>query len=92
MGMGVAARLSAARGFCRAEDARRIEALLERLGLEHRVPSGLDVEALVRAVALDKKTERSTVAYVVCEGIGRCRAEPMDVREIAQVIVNGGTQ
>jgi len=83
IGMGVAARLSEARGLCPPADARRIEALLERLGLEHRVPPGLDRAAVEKAIALDKKVERSKVAYIVCEGIGRCRAETMTVADIA---------
>jgi 3-dehydroquinate synthetase len=84
--MGVAARLSERRGICAAADARRIEDLLERLGLCHEVPGGLDREALVRAIALDKKAERSKVAYIVCEAIGRCRAETLEVTEIADAI------
>jgi 3-dehydroquinate synthase len=86
VGMGVAARLSEARGFCAAGDTRRIEELIVRMGLEHEVPAGLDPAALVKAVALDKKAERTKVAYIVCEGIGRCRAETMDVTEIAAAI------
>jgi 3-dehydroquinate synthase len=86
IGMGVAARLSEKRGFCAPADARRIEALLERLGLEHEVPAGLDHDALVRAIALDKKAERTKVAYIVCEAIGRCRAETLEVTEIASAI------
>ncbi|HXC51033.1 MAG TPA: 3-dehydroquinate synthase [Candidatus Limnocylindrales bacterium] len=86
IGMGVAARLSEKRGLCAASDARRIESLLHRLGLEHEVPSGLDREALVRAIRLDKKAERDRVAYIVCEAIGRCRAETLEVAEIAAAI------
>jgi 3-dehydroquinate synthase len=86
IGMGVAARLSEKRGICAATDARRIEGLLARLGLEHEVPAGLDHDALVRAIALDKKAERSKVAYIVCEAIGRCRAETLEVTEIAAAI------
>jgi 3-dehydroquinate synthase len=83
IGMGVAARLSEQRGFCSSEDARRIETLLTRLGLEHEVPAGLDREALTRAIALDKKAERTKVAYIVCEAIGRCRAETLEVADLA---------
>jgi 3-dehydroquinate synthase len=86
IGMGVAARISERRGLCSAADARRIEALLERLGLSHEVPAGLDRDALTRAIALDKKAERSKVAYIVCESIGRCRAETLEVAEIAASI------
>lgn len=86
VGMGVAARLSERRGFCRSEDARRIEKLIARFGLEHEVPAGLDRDALRTAIALDKKAERTKVAYIVCEGIGRCRAETMDVAEIADAM------
>ena len=83
IGMGVAARLSERRGFCTSADARRIEALIARFGLAHEVPPGLDRDAVTRAVALDKKAERSKVAYIVCEAIGRCRAETLEVAEIA---------
>jgi len=86
IGMGVAARLSERRGFCTSADARRIEALISRLGLTHEVPSGLDRDALIKAISLDKKAERSKVAYIVCEAIGRCRAETLDVTEIAAAI------
>jgi len=83
IGMGVAVRLSERRGLCAADDARRIERLLARLGLEHEVPAGLDHHALTRAIALDKKAEKGRVAYIVCEAIGRCRAETLEVAEIA---------
>lgn len=82
VGMGVAARISERLGACPAADARRLEALLSRLGLAHEVPPGLDRDALARAVALDKKAERASVAYMVLEGIGRCRAETLAVSEI----------
>ncbi len=83
IGMGVAARLSARRGLCGSELARRVERLLVRLGLEHQVPAGLDRQAVRKAIALDKKAERAGVAYVLCEDLGRCRAETLDVAEIA---------
>ena len=79
IGMGVAARISEKRGLCASSDARRIETLLRRLGLEHEVPAGLDKAALTKAIALDKKAERDRVAYIVCEAIGRCRAETLEV-------------
>lgn len=86
IGMGVAARLSERKGICAPEAARRIEKVIERFGLSHAVPTGLDHDALVRALALDKKAERTRVAYIVCEAIGRCRAESLEVTEIAAAI------
>ena len=86
IGMGVATRLSERRGICAGADARRIEALITKMGLDHQVPSGLDRSALARAIALDKKAERTRVAYIVCEAIGRCRAETLEVAEIAASI------
>lgn len=83
IGMGVAARISERKGICTSDDARRIEALITRLGLQHELPAGLDREALARAIALDKKAERTKVAYIVCESIGRCRAETLEVAEIS---------
>lgn len=82
IGMGVAARLSERRGLCSASDRERIEGLLERFGLEVAVPAGLDGSKLAAAIALDKKVERSRVAYVVCRGIGAAGSESLEVAEI----------
>lgn len=86
IGVGVAARISERKGFCSSEDARRIEALVTRMGLEHELPENLDREALIRAIALDKKAERTKVSYIVCESIGCCRAEVLEVAELAAFI------
>ncbi|HYC54311.1 MAG TPA: 3-dehydroquinate synthase [Candidatus Binatia bacterium] len=86
VGMVVAARLSARKGICNAGVADRIERLLTRLGLDCDVPANLEPAALARAIALDKKAEGKGVAYIVCEDIGRCRAENLQVTEIAAAI------
>ncbi|HYB98478.1 MAG TPA: 3-dehydroquinate synthase [Candidatus Limnocylindrales bacterium] len=86
VGMVVAARLSARRGICSPAAAERIERLLTRLGMDTEVPANLDPSALMRAIALDKKADGARVAYIVCEDIGRCRAETLEVTEIAAAI------
>jgi len=88
IGMVVAARLSAQRGLCPPALPHRLEKLLERLGIDHRVPAGLDRDALCKAIALDKKAERSRVAYVICEDLGHCRAETLDVADIAAAMAS----
>ena len=55
IGMGVAARIAVARGRMGAEDAARQDADLARLGLPVAVPHGVDPDAVLAALSLDKK-------------------------------------
>lgn len=55
VGMGVAARIAAARGLVDAAFVARQEAALEGLGLPVRVPRGAGLEPLLERLARDKK-------------------------------------
>jgi 3-dehydroquinate synthase len=70
VGMLLAARLSAALGRAPATDAQRLQALLARLGLPTGIPAGLDPEALLRRMRVDKKALSGVPRLVLWRGIG----------------------
>lgn len=73
VGMVLAARLSARLGMATPDDATRLTALLERLGLPVRIPAGLDADALLARMRLDKKTAADGLRFILWDGIGRAR-------------------
>jgi 3-dehydroquinate synthase len=70
IGTVLAAKVSAALGWLATEDCRRIEALLERAGLPTSA-EGIDVDALLERMALDKKAGREGLKLVLLKDIGR---------------------
>ncbi len=73
VGMVLAARLSAQLGMATMDDATRLTVLLERLGLPIRIPHGLDADALLARMRLDKKTAADGLRFILWDGIGRAR-------------------
>ena len=73
IGMLQAARLSAAQGLAEHEPAQRLEALLMAMALPTAPPLGLDPQALLDAMALDKKARGSSLRFVLWDRIGAAR-------------------
>jgi len=73
VGMVLAARLSAALGRSGAADAERLQRLLERLGLPVRIPAGLDPQALLARMRLDKKADAAGLRFVLWDRAGAAR-------------------
>ena len=71
VGMLLAARLSARLGMAGDGDARRLAALLERFGLPVEIPAGLDPDALLARMRLDKKATAGGLRFVLWRGPGR---------------------
>ncbi|GAA5005106.1 3-dehydroquinate synthase [Pseudoluteimonas lycopersici] len=71
VGMVLAARLSARLGMAADADADRLADLLERFGLPVAIPPGLDPEALLARMRLDKKATASGLRFVLWRGPGR---------------------
>ncbi len=81
IGLTLAFRFSAARGLCPPEDARRVIAHLERVGL----PTGFPAHpaALVAHMRHDKKAESGRVPLILVRGIGRAFVEKnVDLAEV----------
>lgn len=82
IGMVSAARVSERLGICDAGTAGRIENLLERAGLPTRLPDGVTVDALARAMQSDKKSSGGRIRYVCVASIGRTEFVDLSVQEI----------
>jgi 3-dehydroquinate synthase len=72
-GMVLAARLSAALGRAPAAAASSLAGLLERFGLPTGLPAGLDAQALLARMRLDKKAQASGLRFVLWDAPGAAR-------------------
>ncbi|TWI00355.1 3-dehydroquinate synthase [Luteimonas cucumeris] len=73
VGMVLAAKLSARLGLASDADAQRLAVLLARLELPVAIPAGLDAEALLARMRLDKKADANGLRFVLWDGIGAAR-------------------
>ena len=73
VGMVLAARLSTQLGLAPAEDGERLRALLARFGLPVALPAGLDGEALLARMRLDKKAQADGLRFVLWDRAGAAR-------------------
>ena len=71
IGMMLAARLSAQLGLAQAADAARLEALLGRFELPTALPAGIDPDALIDLMQLDKKNLSGRLRLVLWRGLGQ---------------------
>jgi 3-dehydroquinate synthase len=87
VGMVLAARLSKQLGMAGEHDAARLQALLERFGLPTRIPQGLDPQALVARMRLDKKAVGDGLRFILWDGAGRARiVAGVDEAAVAQLL------
>ncbi len=90
VGMVLAARLSARLGMAPAEDTARLERLLQDLGLPTRIPAGLQPQALVERMRLDKKNLAGRLRLVLWRGIGRAEVVPdVDEAPVLALLADG---
>ncbi|WP_372015525.1 3-dehydroquinate synthase [Pseudoxanthomonas sp. 10H] len=80
VGMVLAARLSARLGMAGDDDTGRLRTLLQGYGLPTAVPAGLDPEALLARMRLDKKNLAGRLRLVLWRGLGHAEVVP-DVDE-----------
>ena len=73
VGMVLAARLSAMLDMGSTADADRLQALLVRFGLQTSLPAGLDADALLARMRLDKKAAASGLRFVLWDRPGSAR-------------------
>ncbi|MCG6122020.1 MAG: 3-dehydroquinate synthase [Microvirga sp.] len=92
IGMAQAFRFSAAQGLCPQADADAVETHLRSVGLPTRlaeIPGGYgSVEALVDAMAQDKKVVAGALTFILARGVGRSYiAKSVPVDEIRAFLV-----
>ena len=73
IGMVLAAKLSSALGMADAADGERLRALLCAFGLPVEVPEGLDPQALLTHMRLDKKAQGSGLRFILWDRAGSAR-------------------
>ena len=87
IGMVLAARLSAQLGRAPAADAERLAALLARFGLPTVIPAGLQADALIELMQLDKKNLSGRLRLILWRGIGKADIVPdVDAAAIRKVL------
>lgn len=84
IGLSMISEASVAKGIMSAEDAQRIDALLERLGFVLR--SDIATNELFREVRYDKKRQGDTIRVVLPERIGNCRIETMSLDDFVRML------
>lgn len=90
VGMVMAARLSTALGMAPIEDALRLRALLQRLGLPTDLPAGLSPDALLARMRLDKKADAGGLRLILWDGVGEGRIVPgVDEAAVRGVLLEG---
>jgi 3-dehydroquinate synthase len=87
MGMVLAADLSTRLGHMSAQDARRIQLLIERAQLPVKTPR-LDVGAFVEAMRHDKKARNGQIRFVVLNRLGSAQTQLADDATVRSVIQN----
>ncbi|MGZ7066652.1 MAG: 3-dehydroquinate synthase family protein, partial [Candidatus Aminicenantales bacterium] len=80
LGMVMAAELSALKGYLGRDDAGRVSALLQSLGLPTYV--AFDKRAILDAVRRDKKRTGAKIKFVFLKGIGETAIEDLDFEEL----------
>jgi 3-dehydroquinate synthase len=80
IGMVLAARLSSAMGMAPLADADRLRDLLVRLGLPVARPAGLNPDALLARMRLDKKADAAGLRFILWDALGSARIV-RDVRD-----------
>ncbi|MBQ2430049.1 MAG: 3-dehydroquinate synthase, partial [Alistipes sp.] len=79
VGLHLIANVAVAKGLLSAEDAKRIDSLLERAGFILEPP--VEMRTLLKAVKKDKKAEGDAIYIVFPREIGHCEVEKMPVEE-----------
>lgn len=70
IGMAAEVLLSARLGYMSDEEAERVIALYDRVGLPTRIPEYIDREALIKKLYTDKKVRDGKLRFVLQKGIG----------------------
>jgi len=83
-GMVIASVLSNKRGYLSAEDAEKIEGLLEKLKLPTRLP--FDLGTVLDALRKDKKRNGNSINFVLLRAIGDAVVEKISIKELETAI------
>ncbi len=87
MGMCAAADLAVRMGILHRDESGRIRELIEMYHLPSRIPAELQVQDMINAMEIDKKTEAGKIKFILPEAIGKVRiVEDVDRELIKEVL------
>jgi 3-dehydroquinate synthase len=84
IGMAAAARLSRSYSGLRADEAERLEHLLQTAGLDIELPPGWLTGEFIRALSLDKKRRGDKVEFVLLDCLGHALIRQLGFEEIME--------
>ncbi|MEH1783676.1 MAG: 3-dehydroquinate synthase [Nostoc sp.] len=70
IGMVAAGQIAVELGMWQKEDTERQNALIQKAGLPTQLPAGVDIEAIIEALQLDKKVKAGKVRFILPTEIG----------------------
>jgi 3-dehydroquinate synthase len=70
IGMVAAGQIAVELGMWQKEEAERQDALIEKAGLPTKLPDGIDIEAIIESLQLDKKVQAGKVRFILPTQIG----------------------
>ncbi|NJM69086.1 MAG: 3-dehydroquinate synthase [Scytonema sp. RU_4_4] len=70
IGMVAAGQIAVKLGMWQKEEAERQDALIQKASLPTQLPSGVDIEAIIEALQVDKKVQAGKVRFVLPTQIG----------------------
>ena len=82
IGMVAAARLSSKYAGFSADEASRLQRLIERAGLPTAMPAGWDSGDFIRALGLDKKRSEGSVEFVLLDRLGHSMTKSLSIDDI----------
>ncbi|MCX7594861.1 MAG: 3-dehydroquinate synthase, partial [Fischerella sp.] len=89
IGMVAAGQIAVELGMWTQEETQRQKALIQKAGLPTQLPSGLDIEAIVEALQIDKKVKAGKVRFVLPTQIGVVTVTDQVPAEIVRQVLRG---
>ncbi len=87
IGLAVICRAAAANGFCSAECAGRVCAVLQKFGLPTQC--GYTMDELYKVMESDKKRKGGSISLIVPRTIGKCEIRKMTLEEMRAFLEKG---
>ncbi len=84
IGMVLASHLSEILGMAPVGTTKRLQALIEALGLPSTLPDGQDPQTIIDRMRLDKKNRDNTIRLVLLEDLGKACLRPCQETDIIQ--------
>ncbi len=89
MGMHLEALLSVQMGFMDKKEAELVREVIGSYGLPFELPEGMEAEALISAMEVDKKAVKGQMRFVLPETVGKVRVNVPVAREDALKLLKG---